>query len=122
MRMLFSGTGLIIAVVCGISLAYGQKATERFIPMGQSPGLSYKYTYMGSIDRVDKQRRSITAGGQTTKITGKTQIWLDRTKLRLSNQVGSFADLRPGQAVEIKYEDPERKDIAEWIKLEATQP
>ena len=39
MRKGFLQVGAIVALVCGISFAYAQKATERFIPIGQSPGL-----------------------------------------------------------------------------------
>lgn len=121
MRMPFLGS-LVIGLLCSISFAHGQKATEIFIPLGQSPGLSNKYTYIGKIDGVNKQQRTVKAGGRTIKITGGTKIWLDRTKLRLTNQVGRFADLQKGQKVEIKYDDPNRKQAAEWVKVEITQP
>ena len=125
MHMLFGKTGLIIALLsllCSIPLAHGHKATEIFIPLGQSPGLSSKYTYVGKIDDIDKQQRTINAGGLTVKITDTTKVWLDLTKLKRTNQVGSFADLKQGQRVEIKYLDPDRKQVAEWVKVEVTQP
>jgi hypothetical protein len=122
MHTLLGKTGLIIALLCAVSPAHGQKATEMFIPMGQSPGLSFKYTYVGTIDDIDKQQRSIKAGGLAIKITDTTRIWLDHTKLDRTNQVGSLADLKQGQRIEIKYLDPDRKQIAEWIKVEVTRP
>jgi len=31
---------------------------------------------------------------------------------------GAFADLQKGRRVEIKYEDPSRRDVAEWVRVE----
>ncbi len=116
------GIALITTLLWGISAAHGQNATEIFIPLGQSPGLSHKYTYVGTIDKVNKQQRTITAGGHAIKITSKTKIWLDRTKLKLSNQIGSFADLKVGGKVEVKYDDPARREVAEWVKAQVSGP
>ena len=55
MGRLFTGIGLVVALLCGVSHVHGQKATERYIPIGQSPGLSGKYTYIGSIECIDAQ-------------------------------------------------------------------
>ena len=122
MRTIFGKTGLIVALLCGISLAHGHKATEIFIPLGQSPGLSSKYTYVGKIDGINKQQRTIKAGGLTIKITDTTKIWLDHSKLKRTNQAGRLADLKQGQRIEIKYRDPDRKQVAAWVKVEVTQP
>ena len=55
-------------------------------------------------------------------MTSRTQIWLDRSKLRLSNQKGTLADLRKGLTVEVKYANGEKeKGVAEWIKVELTE-
>lgn len=107
--------------------AHGQKATEMFIPFGQSPGLSGKYTVIGTIKTVDARNRTITIAGPSetwsAQITDRTKIWLDRSKLRLTNQKGTFADLRKGQLVEVKYEDTTRegKGPAGWIKVQVTR-
>lgn len=122
MHMFFGKTGLIITLLCSISLAHGQQATEIFIPLEQSPGLSSKYTYVGKIDSIDKKRRTIKTGGHTIKVTGNTKVWLNHTKLKRTNQVGRFADLKQGQRIEIKYLDPDRKQVAAWVKVEVTQP
>ena len=125
MRKGFLQFGAIVALVCGISFAYAQKATERFIPIGQSPGLSGKYTYVGKIQAVDSARRTIKVaqpGSRTVRITNETRIWLDRSKLKQPNETGAFADLRQGRTVEIKYKYPTRKHAAEWVKVEITTP
>ena len=126
MRALLSGIGVAVALLGAISPAHGQKETERFIPIGQSPGVSQKQTSIGEIAGVDTARRTVTvaeqAGRRTVKITEKTRIWLDRTKLKQANLTGSFADLQKGRRVEVKYEDPERRQVADWVKVEITQP
>lgn len=126
MRTLFLGIGLIATALCSVPHAHAHQATERFVPIGQSPGLSHKYTYIGEIKRVNARMRTITVaeppGSRTIKISDKTRIWLDRSKLKLANQVGSFADLQRGRRVEIKYQDHRRKGTAAWVKVEVTAP
>jgi hypothetical protein len=126
MRTLLNGTGILVAMLCAISHAHGQKATEQFIPIGQSPGVSQKYTSIGEIADVDARAQTVTiadpAGRRTVRVTDKTRIWLDRTKLKQTNLSGSFADLQKGRRVEVKYEDPTRRDVADWVKIEITGP
>lgn len=126
MRTHLSGFVIAVTLLCGTSYAHGQKATEQYIPIGQSPGLSGKHTYIGMISDTDPRALTITTadrtpGRRTLKITGKTRIWLDRSKLKLTNLSGSFADLQKGRRVEVKYADPERRQ-AEWVKVEILQP
>jgi hypothetical protein len=117
---------MAIALFGAISYAHGQKATERYIPLGQSPGLSQKYTSIGEIADVDPREQTVTilepTGRRTVKITQQTRIWVDRTKLKQTNVTGSFADLQKGRRVEVKYDDPERRQVADWVKVELTQP
>ena len=126
MRSLVNGIGLAIVLLGGISYAHGQKETEQYIPIGQSPGLSQKSTSIGEIAEVDPQAKTVTiadpAGRRTVKVTEKTRIWLDRTKLKQTNLTGSFADLKTGRRVEVKYDDPQRREVAEWVKVEVLQP
>jgi hypothetical protein len=126
MRTLLSVTGIVVAMLCAISHAHGQKATEQFIPIGQSPGVSQKVTSIGEIAEVNASARTVTiadpAGRRTVRITEKTRIWLDRTKIKASNLSGSFADLQKGRRAEVKYEDPARRDVAEWVKVEIDRP
>jgi len=106
------------------SSAHGQRATEMFIPVGQSPGVSGKYSVVGKIKSISAQNQILTiagsAGTHTATITSRTKIWLDRSKLRLANRSGTFSDCQEGQTVEIKYEDPKQmgRGAAEWIKIQ----
>lgn len=124
MRSLLNGAGVALALVCAASPAYGQKATEQYIPIGQSPGVSGKLSYLGAITQHSARNQTITvadsAGPRTVKISNSTRIWLDRSKLKQSNVSGSFSDLQPGRRVEVKFVNPERRDAAEWVKVEIT--
>jgi hypothetical protein len=125
-RTLLSGTFGVVALLGAVSYVHGQKETERYIPIGQSPGLSQKHSSIGEIAETDPRQRTITftepGGRRTVKIAETTRIWLDRTKLKQTNLRGSFADLQKGRRVEVKYEDPEHREVAEWVKVEVTQP
>jgi hypothetical protein len=112
----------------GTPYAHGQKTTEMFVPLGQSPGLSGKVTIVGTIEAVDAQNQTIVVAGSSEKwsaeVTKGTHIWLDRSQLGLSSQYGKFADLQQGRLVEVKYEGSERKSMgpAEWIKVQLATP
>jgi hypothetical protein len=102
-----------------------QKMTEQFIPIGQSPGLSGKYTVIGKLQSVNAQEQTCTVAGTTgalnVRITERTKIWLDRSKLQQPNLEGTIADLRPGATVEVKPEghQPEvSSGPADWIKVQ----
>ena len=115
--------GLLFAPALVPTLAFAQKATEKFIAVGKSPGVSGKYTVIGEVEQFDAQNRTLTvassSGKHTCKLGDKAKIWLDRTKLKQPNLTGSVGDLRKGRRVEIKHQDAERK-IADWIKVEIT--
>lgn len=126
MLKLLTRIGVTLTLLLGVPGVYGQKATEIFIPLGKSPGLSGKYTTIGKIDTANAQDQTITMtdslGSYTIKITERTKIWLDNSKLKSTNRKGAFADLRKGRLAEVKYADSARKDkgIAEWIKIQMT--
>lgn len=112
---------LVIAASAG-SFAHAQKATEQFIPIGKSPGLSGKFTVIGKIETVDRQKRTIictdSTGSYTVKVNDGTRIWLDRTQQNQTAQTGALADCQQGRTVEVKFLDKNRKQgPAEWIKL-----
>jgi hypothetical protein len=125
-RSLMTAMAIAALVWGSASSAHGQKATEMFIPVGQSPGASGKHTVIGKIETFNLQSRTVTiagsSGAHTATITSRTKIWLDRSTRRLTNQKGTFSDLQVGRTVEIKYEDPKQmgRGAAEWIKVQLT--
>ena len=117
------GVFLVCAVaVLGQSLAHGQRETERYIPIGQSPGASGKMTRIGTVDAVDARARSFVLvtpeGRYSVPVTAQTRIWLDRYRQKQTALTGSFADLRAGRRVEVRYDDPGRVKHIYWIKIE----
>jgi Domain of unknown function (DUF5666) len=103
----------------------GQEATEIFIPIGKSPGVSNQESIMGPVDSVDEKGRTLRvaapAGAVTVAITDKTRIWRDKSALKQRNEVGAFADLQKGRTVEVKLQPAEGQRKAEWIKVRITE-
>jgi len=112
---------IVVMVLGGTLEASGQQATEMFIPIGQSPGLSNKGSVIGTLESVDPGKRMVTisspSGAQTVVITDRTLIWLDRSEQKQPNQNGAINDLQKGRKVEVKIRKGEPKAVAEWIKV-----
>ncbi|MGH7406977.1 MAG: hypothetical protein ACREKF_03085 [Candidatus Methylomirabilales bacterium] len=126
LKILMMVIGIAVLLWGSAPSAHGQRATEMYVPVGQSPGVSGKYTVVGKIETINAQKRTVTIAGSsrtyTATITGRTQIWLDKSKLKLTNQKGTFSDLQKDRIVEIKYEGsaPVGKGAAEWVKVQLT--
>ena len=115
-------TGILIMLLALAAPAPAEKETEVYIPIGQSPGVSGKYAAMGKIEQVNYPQNTLTmsSGSETytVKVSKRTQIYLDRSKMGQPNIYGSFADCRQGMTLEVRFEQDERGRPAEWIKLE----
>jgi hypothetical protein len=114
--------GIICFLAFGAFAALAEKATELYIPIGQSPGLSGKYTVMGQIDQVNPQNRTLkmsgASGGYTVNLTKSTVIYLDRSEAGMTNTYGKLTDCLVGDTVEVKFEDNSRSKPVEWIKVQ----
>ena len=109
------------ALVLGLMLAsavLAQQATEQYIPIGESPGLSDD-TVTGTISTVydDDHRMTIRsdAGPVTVRITEKTRFYLDSSREQRRNYAGTFEDCEVGRRVEIDVDDD---GIAAWVKID----
>ena len=115
----------IALALLGQSFAHGQRETERYIPIGQSPGASGKTTRVGTVQGVDPGARSFAlatpAGSATVHVPAGTPIWLDRSRQKRSAIGGGFEDLRAGRRVEVGYADAQRAGRVLWIKVEAAE-
>lgn len=118
----YLGWAILVVTLGGAHAAYGQEATEIYIPVGQSPGLSGKTSLMGTLESVDKGKRMVTisgpSGAQAVAFTERTSIWLDRSLQKQPNRSGAMADLQPGRKIEVKLRKGEPKPVAEWIKVQ----
>ena len=116
---------LLAALVAACSApAFAQKATEMFVPIGQSAGLSGKHTMMARVQSVDANARSITlvqdSTTHTVKLGAKMPLWIDRSKQQQSNSAGTLADIRPGMMAEVKFINNNRAaGEAEWVKVQS---
>jgi hypothetical protein len=115
---------IVVVLLGGALEASGQQATEMFIPIGQSPGLSGKGSLIGTLESVDPGKRMVTisspSGAQRVGITDRTLIWLDRSQQKQANHDGAIDDLQKGRKVEVKLRKGEPKAVAEWIKLQVS--
>lgn len=108
------GLGLTFA---GVGPAEAQKSTERYIPIGRSPGLSGSVTSVGRIEQVEPASRTFSVTGVGSVVVPEgAPIWVDRSEQGLASLTGSLSDLVPGREVEVKYRDPDRHE-AEWVKV-----
>ena len=116
--MRLSATLLLAFAVATPLSAGAQQATEQFIPIGKSPGLSPSRTYRGPIEAVNPATRTLVVAGREIGVDDATWIWLDRSALGQSNLRGGLSDCQPGRSVEIHFRGPERRSAA-WIKVRA---
>jgi hypothetical protein len=123
LRILILCTALLSAAA---SDAGAQQATEIFIPIGQSPGLSGTHTLIGTIDAVDLQNRTITmtdaaGASHTVRFAEDTRFWLDQSQRKVLNTEGAPADLLAGRRIEVYLgRDENAAEPADWIKIEVT--
>jgi hypothetical protein len=106
--------------------AFAQKSTEIFIPIGKSPGLSGERTLIGRIESIDPKTMTITVRGAQFRawcsLDQKSQIYIDRSEMKLPNRYGFAADCGAGTMCEIKFDrnnlgNRQSPGTIEWIKL-----
>ncbi len=119
-RLAQLSASLISVLALSASMLLAHPATERYIPIGTSPGGSQIGT-IGVIEAVNVADRSIRVDEREAehwvRLTDRTRIWLDRTHLARTNLLGGFRDCEVGRTVEVRYEDPESRAVAAWIKI-----
>jgi len=85
--------------------------TEKYIPIGQSPGISGIKSKQGVIIGIQESHIVVENKNERFIVTPTSySIWIDRSKLKLPNQEGTFKDFAVGSKVEIY--------IPHWIKIE----
>ena len=112
--------GLVLVTwLLGTNPAVSQQATEVFIPIGASPGISDTESIQGTISHVNYSPPSIEVSGRdgstAVSMSGKTLYYLDRSKYGRANAIGNMQDCEVGLTVEVKLA---ADGTAEWIKIE----
>lgn len=112
---------LLMAFVATSPWVYSQQMTEIYIPLGQSPGVSDD-ALIGEIVDVNSEAHTLKIRGpsglQTVEVTKGTWVYLDRSRLKLANLYGDYGDFATGQTVEVKFQDPARRQVADWVKID----
>ncbi len=116
-----------VLLLAGTPPVQGQQSTEMFIPVGQSPGVSNEISIIGTIETADAPSQTVAVAGASATwivtVTDRTRIWLDKSKVGLTSQKGTFTDLGQGLLVEVK---PIKAGLpggdADWIKVQITEP
>lgn len=110
----------LAALIIATGVAHAQQATERYIPIGHSPGVSSEESFVGTITDIDYATHRMDVEGTKGRITvtpaESTRYYLDRTKRKKSNQTATFRDCEVGLNVEIKIKADGSVD---WIKVES---
>jgi len=118
----FLAMAIVVGALGSASRALAQEATEMYVPIGQSPGVSNKTSVVGTVQALSAAARTLIvtgpSGPQTFVITDKTRIWLDRSAGKQTNRSGSLADLQQGRRVEVKPQPAGAKAGADWIKVQ----
>ena len=113
---------LLVCMIWSVSPANGQQTTEQYIPIGYSPGVSDKYSYIGRIVAIDRKARTISVESRGVvriiKVTAETRIWLDRSKVKRENLEADYVDCEVGRKVELMHVR-DNEDVADWIKIES---
>lgn len=108
---------LCLLLIAG-SAALAQQATEVYIPIGESPGVSKRDSIIGSITSVDHERYQLaisTAGeSRTITMTPSTRYYIDKSSDRKQNSYGTFDDCEAGQRIEA-YADDDGNAV--WVKI-----
>ncbi len=99
----------------GFSLSH--PATERYIPMGESPGVSNVKSYIGEIRSVRTTASgftmSVEGSEKLIEVTEETKIYLDTGPGR-TNRIGTEEDCQVGRKIEVYLQED---GTAYWVKI-----
>ena len=111
---------LIVSAILGLLTAMhalSHPATERYIPIGDSPGVSKVKSYIGAIRSVATTASGLSISVEDTsrriEVTEYTKIYLDRGPGK-TNLSGNEEDCKVGRLIEAYLHDDGK---AYWIKI-----
>lgn len=125
MRIKIEPTSLLLLSLFVASAALGQRATELYIPIGESPGVSGAATVIGEIAAMDRDSSTMTVKSEGTtfevEIVATTKIYIDRSRQEKRSTLGELSDCQQGLVTEVKRKSGEEGQgstfEAEWIKV-----
>ncbi len=99
------------------TVAFSHPATERYIPIGESPGVSKVKSYVGAIlsarNTASGFTMSVEDGEKLIEVTKETKIYLDTGRGK-SNRVGTEEDCKVGRIVEVYLHED---GTVYWVKI-----
>ena len=111
-RTITIALGLLISAV-----AFSHPATERYIPIGESPGVSNVKSYVGTILSVRTTANGFTIsvedGEKLIEVTEETKIYLDTGRGK-SNRIGTEEDCQVGRKIEVYLHED---GTVHWVKI-----
>lgn len=107
----------LFVVFCLVSLAcFAQQATELFIPIGKSPGLSREgKTIIGKVNAISSDK-IVTVSGRTVRVVDASEIYFDRSSIKKQNTYGKFDDIKIDKSVEVYAPS---NSIVIWLKIQS---
>ncbi len=119
MRKHTSIMGVAASLLLAGSAVHAQQATEVYIPIGKSPGVSDGRSIVGPVASVDpadyRMTVSVDGARKAISMTPATRYYLDRTRYGQQNRKATFEDCEVGLRVEA-YLDNDGNAI--WVKIE----
>lgn len=113
-------TACLALALFAATAASAQRATEVYIPIGESPGVSDSDSVLGTIESVEYERHRMTVvvDGETrvVALTPDTRYYLDRSDSKERNVAGTVEDCRAGRRIEA-WLDADGEAI--WVKIDA---
>ena len=99
------------------TVAVAHPQTERYIPIGASPGDSSNL-----VSGVITNRRGnlIEVDGRSIAISEETPVWIDNSRRGHTARVGDSSECRAGRFVEVRFrrdKDAEGEPAAAWVKV-----
>lgn len=112
----------LAAILTAVSPSLAQQATERYIPIGESPGVSGTQSVIGTISAVDYDTRSMTIDGPdgTVSVTmdDQTRYYVDSSRAKRSNRSTGLSSCQSGMRVEVYVGDDGK---AVWVKIASAE-
>jgi len=102
--------------------ATAQRATEVYIPIGESPGISTSESVIGSVSSIEyaQYRMTITTpvASVTVMLTDRTLYYVDNSKQKIRSVTGGIEDCEVGSRVEAFVND---EGEVVWVKVRAPE-
>ncbi len=116
MRRISGAINIALGILTG-TLAFSHPATERYIPIGESPGVSNVKSYVGAIRSVRMTASGFTMSVEDSEkpieITEQTKIYLDTGSGR-PNRIGTEEDCQIGRIIEVYLHED---GTVYWVKI-----